>query len=227
MGTYDMNNQTKVTILSHSRGCLYKLWCLNQKSQKWKSKYILRWIRTAGVVGGAGSGIKQVLSGDVSILPIPGLPGLAVRKEQRRYVSNMLLLPTPTIWGNYSLIPTLIKSYSSIKYATLFENSTFRHGFQRYQLIAHLIANLNPPGVETIHLYGINKDTPTSFRYSSDNNFEEDLDTINENWADTVPLMSFQNAGLKWRDNNNGKVFYEKSILKFNEYTQNIIQLLQ
>lgn len=233
--TYEMNNQTKVTILSHSMGCLYGLWFLNQKNETWKSKYILRWIPTAGVFGGAGSGIKQVLSGDVSIVPIPGITGLTVREEQRSYESSMLLLPTPQAWGNYSLILTPNKNYSSFEYETLFEKSNFQHGFERYLLIANLTANLNSPNVDTIHLYGINKETPTSFRYSSDNNFDEEPETINGDGDDTVPLMSLQSAGLRWRDNNNNKVFYEKTydgqthtgILKNIEYTQDIIQLLQ
>ena len=69
-------------------GGLYALWFLNQKTQSWKDKYISKWIPTAGVFGGAGSGIKQVLSGDVSIVPIPGISALTVREEQRSYESR-------------------------------------------------------------------------------------------------------------------------------------------
>ena len=58
--TYVTNNNSPVTLLSHSMGCLYTLWFLNQKSSEWKDQYILRWIPTAGVFGGAGTGIKQV-----------------------------------------------------------------------------------------------------------------------------------------------------------------------
>lgn len=58
--TYLMNLNSRVTLLSHSMGCLYTLWFLNQKSQEWKDKYIAKWIPTAGVFGGAGTGIKQV-----------------------------------------------------------------------------------------------------------------------------------------------------------------------
>ena len=58
--TYVTNDNSSVTLLSHSMGCLYTLWFLNQKSAEWKDQYILRWIPTAGVFGGAGTGIKQV-----------------------------------------------------------------------------------------------------------------------------------------------------------------------
>ena len=58
--TFLINGNARVTLLSHSMGCLYTLWFLNQKTQEWKDRYILRWIPTAGVFGGAGTGIKQV-----------------------------------------------------------------------------------------------------------------------------------------------------------------------
>ena len=100
---------------------------------------------------------------------------------------------------------------------------------------AYLTADLNPPSVNTIYLYGITKDTPTLFRYSLDNKFDEELETINVNWDDTVPYMSLLSAGLRWRDNNNDKVLYKKTydgqyhtgVFKNNEYTEDFIQLLQ
>jgi len=88
--------------------------------------------------------------------------------------------------------------------------------------------------VHTVHLYGTDMDTPTFFRYSSDSNFDEEPETINGNGDDTVPIASLQSAGLLWKDNNNGKAFFEKSysgqthtgILKNSEYTQDVLQLL-
>jgi len=233
--TYEINNKTKVTILSHSMGCLYGLWFLNQKSDEWKSKYILRWIPTAGVFAGAGSGIKQLLSGDVAFVPIPGLTGLTLREEQRSYESSMLLLPSPQVWGDTPLIYTPSNMYSSNDFEILFEKSGFTHGFERYQLIGNLTANLPPPGVDTVHLYGINKDTRTAFRYTSDDNFDEEPEPIYGNGDDTVPLLSLQSAGRMWNNNNNGKTFSEKSydqqthtgILKNDEYTNDILQFLQ
>ena len=233
--TYEINNQTKVTILSHSMGCLYGLWFLNQKSLNWKSRYILQWIPTGGVFGGAALGIKQLLSGDISIVPIPGLTGLTVREEQRSYESNMMLLPTPQVWGNETIIQTTNRNYSSYDYQTLFEKSNFQNGYERYQLVSNLTSNLDAPGVDTTHLYGINTDTPTSFRYSSVHNFDEEPEVIYGNGDDIVPLISLQSAGIMWANNNNGKGFVEKTyngqthlgILKSQQYIQDILRLLE
>ena len=133
--TYELNLQNRITLLSHSMGCLYTLWFLNQKSEDWKNKYILQWIPTSGVFGGAGSGIKQVLSGDISMVPIPGITGLTVREEQRSYESSMLLLPTPQVWGKKPLIFTPENSYSATNYEILFQKSNFQYGFERYRSV--------------------------------------------------------------------------------------------
>ena len=133
--TYELNDQNRITLLSHSMGCLYTLWFLNQKSEDWKNTYILQWIPTSGVFGGAGSGIKQVLSGDISMVPIPGITGLTVREEQRSYESSMLLLPTLQVWGNKPLIFTPENSYSAANYEILFQKSNFQYGFERYRSV--------------------------------------------------------------------------------------------
>ena len=122
--------------------------------------------------------IKQVLSGDVSIVPIPGITGLIVRGEQRSYESSMLLLPTPQVWGNEVLIQTPVRGYTSADYKILFEKSNFQHGYERYQLIGNLTSDLIPPSVDTIHMYGTGVDTGTSFQYSSDIDFDTEPTTI-------------------------------------------------
>jgi len=232
--TYELNQQQKVSILSHSMGCLYSLWFLNNKSQEWKDKYILRWIPTSGVFAGAGNGVKQLLSGDVSLVPLPGLSPLTVRDEQRSYESNLLLLPSTQVWMNQTLVSTPLKNYSSYDYEILFSKSNFENGFERYQLIGNLTANLIPPGVDTVHYYGVDVDTPCAFHYSSDNDFNESPDIINCNGDGTVPLKSLQSAH-KWKAQNKGKSFVEKmfkdqshtGILKFQDYINDIINLLR
>jgi len=94
---------------------------------------------------------------------------------------SLLLLPTPQVWGNTPLIFTPVKSYTSADYNTLFEKSHFQYGFDRYQLIGNLTADLMAPGVDTIHMYGIDVDTATAFQYSSDTDFDTEPETINGN----------------------------------------------
>ena len=101
---------------------------------------------TAGVFGGSSIGVKQILSGDVSIVPIPGLNPLTVRPEQRSYESSPWLLPTPQVWGDEPLVFTPSAQYTAKDYETLFDEGHFTHGFERYSLVANLTANLDPPG---------------------------------------------------------------------------------
>ena len=90
----------------------------------------------------------------------------------------MLLLPTPQVWGNEVLIQTPVRGYTSADYKILFEKSNFQHGYERYQLIGNLTADLISPGVDTIHMYGTGVDTGTSFQYSSDIDFDTEPTTI-------------------------------------------------
>ena len=108
------NNSNKAVLLSHSMGCLYTLWFLNQKTSAWKDQYIKHWIATSGVFAGAGSGVVQLVSGDAAW--IPGVTGMTVRDEQRSYESSMILLPTPQVWQNYPLVQTSIKNFSAHEY---------------------------------------------------------------------------------------------------------------
>ena len=114
----------------------------------------------------------------MSIVPIPGITGLTVRGEQRSYESSLLLLPTAQVWGNDILIQTPSRGYTSADYEIMFEKSNFQYGYERYQLIGNLTADLVPPGVDTVHMYGTEVNTGTVFRYASDTDFDTEPETI-------------------------------------------------
>ena len=230
---YTSNGNQRVTILSHSMGCLYSLWFLNQKSANWKQKYIARWIPTAGVFGGAGSGIKQLLSG--SNEGIPGVSGMTVRDEQRSYESSMLLAPTPQVWGNFPIVRTPSRNYTASDYKILFPLSgDFDLGYERYQLVANLTAELLHPGVNVHHFYGIGVPTPTAFAYSSDTDFTKEPAAINLDGDGTVPLPSLSSAEKRWSANKDfnfvataiPKVTHT-SILKSDQYIDAVLDLLK
>ena len=129
-----------------------------------------------------------------------------MRGEQRSYESSLLLLPTPQVWGEQILIETPGKNYTSADYELLFGLSNFLNGFERYQLIGNLTADLIPPGVDTIHMYGINVDTGTSFRYLSNNDFDSEPETINGNGDGN--MLQIMNQYMTIYFQNNGKHIY-------------------
>ena len=59
--TYANAHNERVVLISHSLGCLYTLWFLNQMTAAWKDTYIKRWVPTSGVFGGAGEGVLHVV----------------------------------------------------------------------------------------------------------------------------------------------------------------------
>ena len=86
-----------------------------------------------------------------------------------------------------------------------------------------------------IHFYSVNKDTAAAFRYSSDDNFDEEPEVIYGNGDGIVPLASLESGRKMWRDNNDGKTFSERiynrkshlGLLKSQRYIQDILNLLE
>jgi len=236
------NNDQKVVLLSHSMGCLYTLWFLNQKTTSWKNQYIKRWIATSGVFGGAGTGVVQLVSG--SSQGIPGVSGLTVRDEQRSYESSFILLPTLQVFDQYPLVQikgtAYSKNYSAHEYDALFTvmKSNFPDALERFQLVANLTANLISPGVKVTHYYGIDIDTPTSFEYNVKN--EQDVvnalnkgptTIISGDGDGTVPLLSLQSIEKKkfgWNDLDVKSYAHQThtGILKNTEYIQDVVKLV-
>jgi len=204
--TFRTNGNTRrVVLLSHSMGCLYTLWFLNQMDTTWKSKYIAAWYPTSGVWAGAGSGVVQMVSGDSSW--IPGVHGSTVRQEQRSYESSMILLPTATVWEpTYPLVTTSQRNYSAHDYGELFAASgDFPLGLERFNLVANLTARLIHPGVNVTHFYGSKVETATSFVYDTTKQSVAaafaagPTRTINTNGDGTVPLKSLTAIEPRWR----------------------------
>ena len=61
---------------------------------------------------------------------------------------------------------TLI-NYTSADQEILFEKSNFQYGYERYQLIRHLTAELIPPapGVNAVHMFGTDINTASNYQY--------------------------------------------------------------
>jgi len=236
--TVSLNHGNKVVLLSHSMGCLYTLYFLNQKDDEWKSKYVKRWIATSGVFAGAGSGVIQLMSGDASW--IPGVTGMTVRDEQRSYESSMILLPTPQVWNTFPLVRASYgRNFSAEEYGEMFAaTGDFPSGLERYNLVANLTSVLELPGVNVSHFYGIGVPTATAFEYDAASmadlpaSFKKGpTKTVNGDGDGTVPLRSLQSAEKAWSSSNpvDVRTFAGQShtgVLKDKEYIAAVIQLV-
>lgn len=229
--TYAINDNTAVTLLSHSMGCLYSLYFLNQMTQAWKDKYIHQWLPTSGVFAGAGEGVLQLISG--SNEGIPGVSGLTVRGEQRSYQSSLWLLPTPSTFDTLSLVITPSRNYTAHDYTDLFARAKFPMGTERLALVANLTSELSPPNVLTTHLYGLGVETKTSFRWNTDSDFpDKQPDAINGDGDGTVPSLSLKSVErweLRMPGKFSSKVFNGQChacILKDQDYINEVLALL-
>ena len=237
------NGGAKVVLLAHSMGNLYTLWFLGQKSPAWKQQYVKRWVATSGVFAGAGTGVRQLVSG--SSQGVPGVTGMTVRHEQRSYESSMILLPTPQVWGEFPLVrvaagstsvATFAKNYSAREYGELFAAAgDFPNFLARYNAIANLTADLVDPGVPVTHLYGMGVDTPTAFEYDADSAdsiaaaFRKGPARVVLGDGDgTVPLRSLQSAGQRWPGVQT-KTYANQThtgVLKSKEYIADVVKLV-
>ena len=174
-----------------------------QQSAEWKAKYVRLWVPTSGVWGGAGSGIKQLISGDSE--SIPGVTGSTVKEEQRSYESSMLLAPTPQVWADFPLVRTPGRNFTASDYSDLFPLANFSDGFARWSLLSNLTSNLVAPGVNTTHLFGRNVATPTAFSYDgvTATDFSKEPKTLTGDGDGTVPLLSLS-ASDSWGNSGSG-----------------------
>ena len=195
-----------------------------------QERYIAQWLPTSGVFGGASKGLKTLLSGDSE--GVPWVSGLTVREEQRSYESNLLLAPTPQVWGRTPLVTTPSREYTAEEYADLFAAAGFVDGAVRWALVANLTAPLRPPGVRTRHLYGVGVATPTAFRYPSDRDFTATPQVVTGDGDGTVPLRSLRSAGHWARER--GRGFTERAfpgvthagILQDQQYIAEVVALV-
>lgn len=230
--TFTINGNEKVTLLSHSMGCLYSLYFLNQMFQAWKDKYIHQWIPTSGVFAGAGEGVLQIVSG--SNEGIPGVSGLTVRGEQRSYQSSLWLLPTSPTFQGVPLAITPSRNYTVDDYDALFTRAKFPTGTERLSLVANLTTALAAPNVATRHLYGLGVKTATQFRWDKDSDFPDTPPTaINGDGDGTVPsasLKSVEKWNVQMPGNFSSRVFAGQChtcVVKNQDYINEVLSLLK
>ncbi|CAF5182365.1 unnamed protein product, partial [Rotaria magnacalcarata] len=62
--TYELNNQTKIVLVTHSMGGPFALYWLHRQTEEFKTKYIRSMVNIAAPWGGAIKALRLMISGD-------------------------------------------------------------------------------------------------------------------------------------------------------------------
>jgi len=199
----------RVSLISHSMGCLQTHYLLGQQSQAWKDRYVERWIPISGPWGGSAKELRLHASGDSQGVPL--VNPLSIREEQRSYETNFWLMPVPRWFGKQTLVSTNSKNYTAQDYNGFFEDIGFQAGRQLYRRIANLTSAAEAPGVNVLCMYSLGLDTPESLNYGS-KGFDKQPSVVNGDGDGTVNALS-----LKLCDQWSGP--YKYSVERFQNVT--------
>ena len=163
---YHENDDTAVTIISHSMGGLFGLHFLQQQPQAWLDKFIHTFIPVSTPWAGAALQLLTYASGynmDISLID-----PLVIRGEQRSYETGVYILPLPTTWPDKSqvLVTTPARNYTVQDYALFFDNIGFPEGWDMMNNILNLTP-LKHPRVRTSCVYSVGVKTPVGFVYKA------------------------------------------------------------
>lgn len=160
--TYNSTGR-RVSLVSHSMGCLEVLYLLNNQSQEWKDKYVEKWIPMSGPYGGAAEPMRCHASGDNE--GFPTVSTLLARREQRTYETNHWLLPVPQYWGDAVLVSSPERNYTAHDLDDFFDDVGFPAGKWLRRRTQNLTSRVEAPGVDVVCMYSMGVPTAESFAY--------------------------------------------------------------
>lgn len=187
--TSHSNGGRRVSLISHSMGCLQVLYLLQQQSQVWKDTYIELWVPISGVFAGAAKEMRLHASGDNQGLPVS--PKL-IRDEQRSYETNYWIAPVPSIFHDRLLVSTPARNYTAQDYDAFFEDIGYPQGVRLMKRVVGLTASKlqQHPGVTVSCFYSLGVPTPERFVYGS--SFDEQPQVVNGDGDGTVNEWSLK-----------------------------------
>lgn len=151
--TYEANQQTPVTFISHSMGSPMTLVFLQQQSEEWKAKYVKRQISLAGAWAGTIKALKVFAMGDD--LQSIFLNGKILKEEQITNPSTAWLLPSPLFWKSTEiLIDTPKRVYTTSQIQEFFNDIDYPIGWEMRKDTLPYTLNFRAPDVELHCLYG-------------------------------------------------------------------------
>ncbi|XP_039483450.1 phospholipase A2 group XV-like [Drosophila santomea] len=162
--TYEANNQSAVTFISHSMGSLMTLVFLQEQPVQWKAKYVKRMISLAGVWAGSFKAVKVFAMGDD--LDSFALSAKILKAEQITHPSTAWLLPSPLFWKPSEVLATTpSRNYTMAQLKEFFYDLDYMTGWEMRKDTIRYNRNFNPPNVELHCLYGDGIDTVERLQY--------------------------------------------------------------
>lgn len=102
---YSINNNIKVTFITHSLGGRMLLYFLQEMPQEWKDVYVKRVIALSTPWGGSTNTIKALSIG--YNLDVKFIDGQKMKQIQQTYPSVAWLLPSEYFWKQNELLVTM------------------------------------------------------------------------------------------------------------------------
>jgi lysophospholipase-3 len=191
--TYEMNDNTPVTILAHSMGGIYGQYFLHTHmvEQAWKDKYINAFIPVNCPWKGTVIISNLYTSGyNWGIAPIDR--GV-LKMQLTSWETGVLLLPQEDAWDyNDILVSTAKRNYTARDYDDYFRDVDNPIGRQLFENIRHKSYDMGHPGVDTYCVYSYGIDTPNQLVYD-EGEFPDGHATMLMGPGDgTVNLMSLK-----------------------------------
>ncbi|UJR31414.1 hypothetical protein I4U23_018907 [Adineta vaga] len=187
--TYELNNQTKVVLVTHSMGGPFALYWLHQQTAEFKEKYIKSMINIAAPWGGAIKALRLMISGDN--IDVYVVSPLRVRPYQRSAPSTAFVMPSVNFWGKDEVVVvTAQRNYTVNDYQDLFNDIKFPTGYQYWINNKDLLDELKPPEIEIHEIYGSQMRTPGVFLYNNRTFPDLQPDWLPDNGDGTVNMRS-------------------------------------
>ena len=173
--TYQINHQTKVTLVVHSMGgpiSLFFLTGFHGVTQAWKDKYINAYISLSGNWAGSLTVLRSVVSSSPGIpddkLFVSSLVNDFIVTVARTFESIPMFVPDSSVYHNTTLVSTPSKEYTANDYSDLFDRIGYSNGYQFFQRVQDINPGFPAPNVPTYCFYGVNVETPMKYIYERD-----------------------------------------------------------
>jgi len=220
---YDINNQTKVTLVTHSMGCPYSLYALTKiekENKGWIEKYIHMYVPMAPAWMGAVKAFDFMLEGVDFDLPIAGKYFAPL---MRHLPSLWFLLPKAEAFPDMVLATSPSKTYTFKDMEELFNdgNLSYVEGKLRDAKGAYfdLIDDYNTLPYDKLRVrqfMGCGKDTVVGLNFAEDikphdpDGTWESCKRVTGDGDHTVPIQSLVYAPNKWAEHG-----YDVEVYKF------------